>query len=123
MAEKKYTPQKLKIIVTIVNRGKGNMFLDVIENMDVNMQMMLNGEGTAPYNLDNLWGLNHKERDVIISIVAEDKVKKILKTLEEKFETVRNGDGIAFSIPISSVIGVAVYQFLCDNRKKKEIKK
>ena len=123
MSEKKLTPQKLKLIVTIVNRGKGNFFLDQIEAIGVNMQMMLNGEGTAPYNLDNLWGLNHKERDVIFSFVAEDKVKKILKMLDAKFETVRNGDGIAFCIPVGSIIGVAAYQFLTDNRQKKEIKK
>lgn len=120
MAERKFIPQKLKVIVTIVNRGKGNFFLDQIENMGVNMQLLVEGEGTAPYNLDNLWGLAHKERDVIISFVPEDKVKKILKLLDSKFESVRNGDGIAFSIPISSIIGVSVYQFLVDNRKKKE---
>lgn len=120
MAEKKFIPQKLKVIVTIVNRGKGNFFLDQIENMGINMQLLLEGEGTAPYNLDNLWGLAHKERDVIISFVPEDKVKKILKLLDGKFESVRNGDGIAFCIPISSIIGVSVYQFLIDNRKKKE---
>lgn len=120
MAEKKFIPQKLKVIVTIVNRGKGNFFLDQIENMGVNMQMLLEGEGTAPYNLDNLWGLAHKERDVVISFVPEDKVKKIIKLLDTKFEAVRNGDGIAFSIPVSSIIGVSVYQFLVDNRKKKE---
>ena len=123
MAEKKFTPQKLKIIITIVNRGKGQFFYDQIENCGVNMQMMLNGEGTAPYNLDNLWGLAHKERDIIFSFVPEDRVKKILKLLESKFETVRNGDGIAVAIPVSSIIGVAVYQFLIDNRKKKEQKK
>lgn len=120
MAERKFIPQKLKVIVTIVNRGKGNFFLDQIENMGVNMQLLVEGEGTAPYNLNNLWGLAHKERDVIISFVPEDKVKKILKLLDGKFESVRNGDGIAFSIPISSIIGVSVYQFLVDNRKKKE---
>ena len=123
MAEKKFTPQKLKIVMTIVNRGKGQLFYDIIENMGVNLQMIVNGEGTAPYNLNNLWGLAHKERDVIFSFVPEDKVKKILKTLDTKFETVRNGDGIAVSIPISSIIGVAVYQFLIDNRQKKEQRK
>ena len=123
MAERKFTPQKLKIIVTIVNRGKGQFFYDQIENLGVNMQLILNGEGTAPYNLDNLWGLAHKERDIILSFVPEDRVKKILKELDAKFETVRNGDGIAFAIPISSIIGVAVYQFLIDDRRKKEQKK
>lgn len=123
MSERKFTPQKLKIIITIVNRGKGQFFYDQIENLGVNMQLILNGEGTAPYNLDNLWGLAHKERDIVLSFVPEDRVKKILKVLDSKFETVRNGDGIAFAIPISSIIGVAVYQFLIDDRRKKEQKK
>lgn len=123
MAKRKLIPQKLKILITVVNRGKGNFFYDQIENMGVNMQMTIDGEGTAPSNLNNLWGLAHKERDVIISFVPEDKIKKILKILDTKFETVRNGDGIAFCIPVSSIIGVAVYQFLVDNRKKKETKK
>ena len=124
MAEKKkLKPMKLKMIITIVNRGKGSIFLDQIESMGVNMQMILEGEGTAPSNLDNLWGLQHKERDVVISFAPEDKVKKILKVLDEKFETIRNGDGIAFCLPVSSIIGVAVYQFLINNRKKKEQKK
>ena len=49
--------------------------------------------------------------------------KKVLKLLDSKFETVRNGDGVAFCIPISSIIGVAVYQFLVDSKRKREIKK
>ena len=54
MAEKKLELQKIKLVFTIVNRGKGHLFLDLIENNGVNMQLLLEGEGTAPYNLNNL---------------------------------------------------------------------
>ena len=118
MAEKKYIPQKLKMVVTIVNRGKAEFFLDQMETMGVNMQLAIDGEGTAPHNLANFWGLAHKEKEVIFSFVPEDKVKKVLKRLDEKFETVRNGNGVAFVLPVSSIIGVSVYQFLMDNRKR-----
>jgi len=123
MANKKLIPQKLKILVTIVNRGKGTFFCDLIEGFGVNMQMVVDGEGSLPSSLGNKWGLSNKERAIIFSFVPEDKVKKILKTLDSKFETVRNGDGIAFCVPISSIIGVAVYQFLIDSKRKKETKK
>ena len=43
MAEKKFLPQKLKMIVTICNSGKGNFYLDQIESMGINMQLILNG--------------------------------------------------------------------------------
>ena len=37
--------------------------------------------------------------------------------VEEKFATIRNGKGISFAVPLSSVIGVNLYQFLSDNRQ------
>ena len=40
-----------------------------------------------------------------------------LNLLEEKFATIRNGKGIAFAVPMSSVIGVNLYQFLSNNRQ------
>ena len=32
--------------------------------------------------------------------------------LEEKFKTVKGGKGIAYTVPMTSTIGVAIYQFL-----------
>jgi hypothetical protein len=43
-------------------------------------------------------------------------VDAVLNCLEDKFRTIRNGKGIAFAVPLSSVIGVNLYQFLSDNR-------
>lgn len=121
MAKKKYTPQKLKLVVTIVNDGKGNFYQDLIEDFGANMQLILNGRGTRPNNLNNIFGAINKGRDVIFSFVVEEKVKPLLKFLDDKFETVRDGAGIAFSLPMGSIIGVNVYQFLTNNRKKREV--
>lgn len=121
MDKKKYIPQKLKILIAIVNKGKGNFYYDLIEDFGVNMQLLIDGEGTIPNGVNSLFGITNKERDVIISFIAEDNAKKVLKLLDSKFETVRNGGGIAFVIPISSIIGLTAYQFLVNNRKKKEL--
>ena len=43
-----------------------------------------------------------------------------IEVLEEKFNTIRNGKGICFAVPLSSVIGVNLYQFLSDNRMGRE---
>ena len=52
-------------------------------------------------------------------MALEDMVHEIMNTLEEKFETVRNGKGVAFAIPLSSIIGVNLYQFMSNNRMKR----
>lgn len=107
--------KKLKLLFTIVDRPKGEFYLDVLSQFDVNCQMVLGGLGTANTDLVELLGLEpHKA--VILSVLREDMVDAAMNCLEEKFATIRNGKGISFAVPLSSVIGVNLYQFLSDNR-------
>lgn len=107
--------KKLKVLVTVVDRQKGEFYQDVLSQFEVNFQMIVNGKGTANSELVDLLGLNiHKA--VIFSVVREDLVDSIMQCLEEKFATIKNGNGIAFAIPMSSVIGVNLYRFMSNNR-------
>ena len=111
--------KKLKLLFTIVDRPKGEFYLDVISQFDVNFQMATGGLGTATSELVELLGLEpHKV--VILSVVREDVVDAVMNCLEDKFRTIRNGKGICFAVPLSSVIGVNLYQFLSDNRMGRE---
>ena len=110
--------KKLRLLFTVVDRNKGEFYMDVLSQFHVNCQLVMPGMGTAASDLVELLGLNlHKA--VVVSVVREDLVDEIMKTLEHKFTTIRNGKGVAFAVPLSSVIGVNMYQFLSDNRMKK----
>ena len=110
--------KKLKLLFTVVDRSKGEFYMDVISQFQVNCQLVLPGTGTAASELVELLGLNlHKA--VVLSVVREDLAENIINTLEEKFASIKNGKGIAFAVPLSSVIGVNMYQFLSDNRMKR----
>ena len=111
--------KKLKLLVTVVDRSKGEFYLDVISQFNVNCQLAMAGLGTATSELVELLGLEpHKA--VIFSVVREDLVDTVMNCLEDKFSTIRNGKGISFAVPLSSVIGVNLYQFLSDNRMGRE---
>ena len=108
--------KKLKLLFTIVERPKGEFYMDVISQFDVNCQMLTSGLGTATSDLVELLGLEpHKA--VILSVVREDVVDMVLNCLEDKFATIRNGKGVSFAVPLSSVIGVNLYRFLSDRRE------
>ena len=112
--------KKLKLLFTVVDRPKGEFYLDVISQFGVNCQMAVGGLGTAASELVELLGLEpHKV--VILSVIRELMVDPVMNCLEDKFRTIRNGKGIAFAIPLSSVIGVNLYQFLSDNRMGREV--
>ena len=109
--------KKLKLLFTVVDRPKGEFYLDYISQFEVNCQMVVGGLGTANSELVDMLGLNiHKA--VILSVIREDQTKNIIDGLEEKFRTIKNGKGIAFAVPMSSVIGVNLYQFFSNNRRK-----
>jgi hypothetical protein len=114
--------KKLKVLITIVNRSKALFYTDLLEQYDVNMQMTLYGNGTANSEMLGLLGLVETEKAVIMSIVREDKIKDIKMVLTEKFDKVKDGKGIAYTIPMQSIIGVSIYQFLANNQIKKEDK-
>lgn len=111
--------KKLKLLVTVVDRPKAEFYLDVLSQYEINCQMVLPGKGTAQTELIELLGLNiHKA--VLFSVVREDMVDLVMKCMEEKFATIKNGKGICFAVPLSSVIGVNMYQFLSNNRQGRE---
>lgn len=108
-------PKKLKILVTIVERSKADFYLDTLEGYEVNLQTVIYGKGTAPTEMLQYLGLSQIGKAVIFSVVQEEKIKRILADYEDKYFKTKNGKGIAFTIPISSVIGVMMYQFLSNS--------
>ena len=57
---------------------------------------------------------------MILSVAREDQVDEIMKCLEQRFAAIKNGKGVSFAVPLSSVIGVNLYQFLSNNRLGRE---
>ena len=107
--------KKLKLLFTVVDRPKAEFYLDVLSQFEVNCQLVTAGKGTAKSDLIDMLGLNI-QKAVIVSFVREDMVDDVMKCLETKFATIKNGKGVAFAVPLSSVIGVNIYQFLSNNR-------
>lgn len=105
-------PKKLQLLFTIVNRQKAEFFTDLLYNFEVNFQTVLSAHGTANDHMKTLLGLTDSEKSVIVSVIRQDRAPEALALLDEKFRTVKGGKGIAYTVPVSSTIGVAIYQFL-----------
>ena len=105
-------PSKLKLLITIVNREKADFYMDLIQSFDVNMQFRASARGTASTDILHMMGLAESEKAVIFSVIREDRAPAALHALEGKFRTIKNGKGIAYTIPMTGTIGVAIYRFL-----------
>ena len=115
---RKLDSNKLSVLFTVVNRNKADFYMDLIQSFRVNMQVGLLANGTASKATLAYLGLANTEKTVIVSIVREDEIPPILDALEQKFNTIKEGKGIAYTVPMAALIGVAAYGFLSDNRNK-----
>lgn len=100
--------KKIKLLITIVDRGQAIKILNENKKHDVTVQTVLLGYGTASIVLDYL-GLGDIKKDVVLSLIKEEKKEEILEGIRKKFEHLQ---GIAFTIPISSMIGLSLYKFI-----------
>ena len=112
------TSNRLKLMITVVSRSKAEYFIDLIQSFNVNMQMVVLASGTASAKMLGLLGLSdNNEKAVIFSVIQENKIPSALAALENKFNSIKDGKGISFTVPLTSVIGALIYGFLSDNKQ------
>ena len=107
--------RRIKLLVTVVNKNKAEFYTDLLQEFEVNLQTVMRARGTAGSEMLHYMGLEESEKTVIFSFIREDRAADALAALEERFRTLRGGKGIAFTGPLSGVIGVAIYQFLSNH--------
>ena len=77
------------------------------------MQMACRGNGTTR---SSVFTDEIGTKTVIFSVVTEDKIKGLMKVLKTKFEEARDGKGVCWTIPLTSVMGVTFFNFLSNNK-------
>lgn len=111
--KERLAPNKLSLLFTVVNRSKSDYFVDYVAEYECNASFVLYGSGTAKHEILSKLGISYNtDKAVIISVIRQDREKDVLSGLDDKFRSVRGGKGVAFTTPMTSVIGVSVYKFL-----------
>ncbi len=114
--EKTTAPIKLKLLFCIVDARKEEFYCDLLQSFEVNFLLTFAGKGTANSQILNYFGLSESDKSVLVAVIRDDCEKAALEALEEKFRTIKNGKGVAYTVSLTSTIGVAIYRFLCNDR-------
>ena len=95
--------KRYKLLTTIVARKKGEKVVAMLNQEEIMFNLIILGEGTADSEILDYLGIGEIDKDVVLSIVAEEKVEEVLKELREKMQFSLPGKGIAFTVPLSSI--------------------
>lgn len=93
----------LKLLVTIVDRGKGSSAVELYRAHALHFEYLCMGLGTATSKTLDYLGLAETEKDVVLTPIPAPKVKDVIALANEKFGLSHPGRGILFTIPLSGV--------------------
>ena len=93
----------LQVLITVVDRGKGDKMARLYERAGVKTQLMCLGFGTAKSEILEYLGLGDLEKEILFSAAPRAAIQTGLEKLRGELPFSRPGGGVACSVTFSSV--------------------
>ena len=103
---------KIYMLGLITNRGMREKFLAFFKENNIHVTLTALGAGTANSEVLDYLGMEATEKAVYFAFITRDTWKSLKKALYNKMQIDIPGRGIAFLIPLSSIGGKKVLQYL-----------
>lgn len=96
-----------EVIVCIVNAGFSETVMDTAKEYGAGGGTVLFARGTAPKEAENFFKITvQPEKEMVMILVSKDLKDDILHGLYKSVGLNTRGQGIAFSMPVDSVVGL-----------------
>ena len=102
----------LDLVAAIVDRDKAKYMADVFESHKLPLVLAMLGRGTASSEVLDLYGLEAKEKALLMTVAGADMTKQLIRAAKRKLFIDVPGNGIMLAIPIKSVGGGKTLAFL-----------
>ena len=103
--------KKLVLYTVIVSRGQGDNIIRIFKANKSSAQFLQFGRGTYKKSFHEIFDIEDTEKDIVYSLVREDVVPEIKKELDILFANSKKHIGIAYTINLTSIVGVKLYKF------------
>jgi len=113
----------LSCVFTIVDRHQENFFIDAYNNLGASMSIVLYAYSNPPEEILKFLGDTNTKKSILMTMCRTEYVSSMLEVASKRFGVSRMAKGIAFSTPITSVAGIAVYKFFADVKKEVRLSK
>ena len=102
------TTNNHEVIFAVVNSGFAEDVMDVAREQGVRGGTILNARGVANENAAAFFGITlHAEKEILMMVVERDIRDKVLNAIYKEMGMAKKAKGIAFSLPVSDVAGLA----------------
>lgn len=95
--------ERPKLLVSIVERGKGKEIMKLYNAEGVNFHYQATGHGTATSEIMDILGLDSKDKDIIISFSPESVINELVYKMSDELRGVVDTKGILFDLKLTGV--------------------
>lgn len=116
--------KKIMLLFSIVEVGKGKKLIKELNDLKIKINFQTVGFGTAPTEILDIFGLGTIDKDLIISLGAEDDVKDLTANFNETFQSSSKYGGLMVVLDISAASRVLneILNFSDNQTKEREPK-
>jgi hypothetical protein len=109
------------LLVSIVDRSKEDLVVQVCTGLGVHFHLMVLGTGTASSEVLDCLGLGETDKSVVMSLVTEKHVPTLRTALVNQLQMRSPGKGILFTVPLKALTGQLARQLSAQERKGDEL--
>ena len=97
-----------EVIFAIVNSGFAEDVMDVARELGVRGGTILNARGVVKEDAAAFFGITlHADKEILMMVVERELRDKVLNAIYKEMGMAKKAQGIAFSLPVSDVAGLA----------------
>ncbi len=105
------TTNNHEVIFAIVNSGFAEDVMEVARQQGVRGGTILNARGVAKEDAAAFFGITlHSEKEILMMVVEKELRDTVLNAIYREMGMAKAAQGIAFSLPVSDVAGLAMPQ-------------
>jgi nitrogen regulatory protein PII len=98
-----------EVILAIVNAGFAEEVMEVARENGVRGGTILNARGVVKEDAAAFFGITlHADKEILMMVVEKAIRDKVLNAIYQEMDMAKKAKGIAFSLPVSDVAGLAM---------------
>ena len=111
---------KMKLMVSIVERGRGAAMERLYRGRRVVLHLQCPGTGTATSEILDILGLGSSEKDVVFSFAASGAAGRLLYDLDNDLRGSTGTSGLVFTLPVTALSGLvaSLADYAAENPKR-----
>lgn len=97
-----------EVVFAVVNSGYAEDVMDIAREQGVRGGTILNARGVVREEAAAFFGITlHQDKEILMMVVEKEIRDQVLNAIYKQMGMAKKAKGIAFSLPVSDVVGLA----------------